>query len=173
MKIRRGFTLTELLGIIAVLASFMVAFAMLFNELAVDMPRSYRVVQMNASMLNMLRYMQKDVEIASGLPESFGEHKASDKVLLIESAKGVVSYRIEEGSLHRVPLGDSEQEKIVWRARWAAVEWDVLRKDGKGYAVEVKSRMEYPYKGRTLKKMANSYLFFAGVLETPVRSEQR
>jgi len=40
MKMRRGFTLTELLAIIAVLASFMVAFAMLFNELAVDMPRS-------------------------------------------------------------------------------------------------------------------------------------
>lgn len=173
MKMRRGFTLVELLAIIAVLASFMAAFAMLFNELAVDIPRSYRAVQMNASMLNMLRYMQEDVESASGLPESFGEHKSSDKVLLIESAEGVVSYRVEEGALHRVPLGDSGQEKIVWRARWAAVEWDVLRKDGKGYAVEVKSRMEYPYKGETMKKLANSYLFFAGLFERPVRSEQR
>ena len=83
---RKGFTLVELLVVIIVLPFVMLVLDGLFSTLIRDIPRSYRVVQENTSLLSMLEQMQQDIDKAKGLPESFDGHTASGELLLIELA---------------------------------------------------------------------------------------
>ena len=164
---RKGFTLVELLVVIIVLPFVMLVLDGLFSTLIRDIPRSYRVVQENTSLLSMLEQMQQDIDKAKGLPESFDEYTTSNKLLLIELAEGMICYQLKDEKVLRRKLTDNQQknalEKKSWSVPHAKVEWQVWRKDRDGYAVEVKTHIEHKIRGEHWeKKMANSHLYFVG-----------
>ncbi len=166
---RKGFTLVEMLVVIIVLPFVMLVLDGLFSTLIRDIPRSYRVMQENTSLLSMLEQMQQDIDKAKGLPESFDEYTTSNKLLLIELAEGMICYQLEDdkartvrrSSLASRVTGD-ESRITVWSVPHAKVEWQVWRKDGGGYAVEVKTHIEHKIQGHWQKKMVNSHLYFVG-----------
>ena len=166
---RKGFTLVEMLVVIIVLPFVMLVLDGLFSTLIRDIPRSYRVMQENTSLLSMLEQMQQDIDKAKGLPESFDEYTTSNKLLLIELAEGMICYQLKDdkartvrrSSLASRVTGD-ESRITVWSIPHAKVEWQVWRKDGGGYAVEVKTHIEHKVQGHWEKKMANSHLYFVG-----------
>ena len=185
---RKGFTLVEVLIVIVVLPFMMLVLNDLFRTLIKDIPRSYRVVQENTSLLSMLEQMQKDIDKAKGLPESFGEYTTGDKLLLIELAEGMICYQLKDEKVLRLRTRDegrgTRDASIVnrlssvsqsWSIPHAKVEWRVWRKDPSsagffktrrwrdGYAVEVKTHIEHKIRGEHWeKKMANSHLYFVG-----------
>ena len=163
---RKGFTLIEVLIVVIVLPFMMLVLDDLFRTLIKDIPRSYQVVQENTSLLSMLEQMQKDIDKAKGLPESFGEYTTGDKLLLIELAEGMICYQLKDDKVLRRKLTDNQQnnalEKTVWSIPHAKVEWQVWRKDGGGYAVEVKTHIKHNVQGHWQKKMVNSHLYFVG-----------
>jgi len=163
---RKGFTLVELLVVIIVLPFVMLVLDGLFSTLIRDIPRSYRVVQENTSLLSMLEQMQQDIYKAKGLPESFDEYTTSNILLLIELAEGMICYQLKGEKVLRRKLTDNQQnnalEKTVWSVPHAKVEWQVWRKNRSGYAVEVKTHIEHKVQGHWEKKMANSHLYFVG-----------
>ncbi|GAH13473.1 unnamed protein product, partial [marine sediment metagenome] len=57
--------------------------------------KSYRVVQENTSLLNMLGQMHRDVDGAKGLPESFAGHTTDEELLLIELPDGMICYQLK------------------------------------------------------------------------------
>ena len=164
---RKGFTLVEILVVIIVLPFVMLVLDGLFSTLIRDIPRSYRVMQENTSLLSMLEQMQQDIDRAKGLPESFDEYTTSNKLLLIELAEGMICYQLKDekartvrrSSLASRVTGD-ESRITVWSIPHAKVEWQVWRKDGGGYAVEVQTHIEHKIQGHWEKKMANSHLYF-------------
>ncbi len=166
---RKGFTLVEILVVIIVLPFVMLVLDGLFSTLIRDIPRSYRVVQENTSLLSMLEQMQQDIDKAKGLPESFDEYTTSNKLLLIELAEGMICYQLKDdkartirrSSLASRVTGD-ESRITVWSVPHAKVEWQVWRKDKGGYAVEVKTHIEHKIQGHWEKKMVNSHLYFVG-----------
>lgn len=166
---RKGFTLVELLIVIIVLPFVMLVLDGLFSTLIRDIPRSYRVMQENTSLLSMLEQMQQDIDKAKGLPESFDEYTTSNKLLLIELAEGMICYQLKDdkartvrrSSLASRVTGD-ESRITVWSIPHAKVEWQVWRKDGGGYAVEVQAHIEHKIQGHWEKKMVNSHLYFVG-----------
>jgi len=161
---RKGFTLVELLVVIVVLPFVMLVLGGLFSTLIRDIPRSYRVVQENTSLLSMLEQMQQDIDEAKGLPESFDGNTASGELLLIELADIVICYQLKDDKVLRCKLTDNQQknalEKKSWSVPHAKVEWQVWRKDRDGYAVEVQTHIEHKVGGHWEKKMANSHLYF-------------
>ena len=164
---RKGFTLVEMLVVIIVLPFVMLVLDGLFSTLIRDIPRSYRVMQENTSLLSMLEQMQQDIDKAKGLPESFDEYTTSNKLLLIELAEGMICYQLKDdkartvrrSSLASRVTGD-ESRITVWSMPHAKVEWQVWRKDGGGYAVEVQTHIEHKIQGHWQKKMVNSHLYF-------------
>jgi len=166
---RKGFTLVEVLVVLAVLPFLMIVFGGLFNTLIKDIPRSHRVVQENTSLLSMLDQIQKDIDKAKGLPESFDEYTTSDKLLLIELAEGMICYQLKDEKVLRRKLTDNQQsnalEQTVWSVPHAKVKWQVRRENGGGYALEVQTHIEHIVQGHWEKKMANSHLYFVGVFE--------
>jgi len=182
---RKGFTLVELLVVIIVLPFVMLVLDGLFSTLIRDVPRSYRVMQENTSLLSMLEQMQQDIDKAKGLPESFDEYTTSNKLLLIELAEGMICYQLKDEKVSRywildtrystrinpptagfdrnpALLGQESRIETVWSVPHAKVEWQVWRKDGGGYAVEVQTHIEHKIQGHWEKKMANSHLYFVG-----------
>jgi prepilin-type N-terminal cleavage/methylation domain-containing protein len=161
---RKGFTLVELLVVIIILPSVMLVLDGLFSTLIRDIPRSYRVVQENTSLLSMLDQMQQDIDKAKGLPESFGEYTTSNKLLLIELAESTICYQLKDGRVLRRKLTDTQQgsgeETKAWSVPHAKVEWQVWRKDSSDYAVEVRTHIAHKVRGHWEKKMANSHLYF-------------
>ncbi|MFH1884078.1 MAG: prepilin-type N-terminal cleavage/methylation domain-containing protein [Planctomycetota bacterium] len=116
---RKGFTLVEVLIVIVVLPFMMLVLNDLFRTLIKDIPRSYRVVQENTSLLSMLEQMQKDIDKAKGLPESFGEYTTGDKLLLIELAEGMICYQLKDEKVLRLRTRDegrgTRPSSIVYR----------------------------------------------------------
>jgi len=172
---RKGFTLVEMLVVITIIPFVSVALAGLFTTIISDIPRSYRVTQENTNLLSMLRQMHKDIDTAKGLPESFEERTTNNELLLIELADGMICYQLKDGEVLRRKLTDAQQgssepsprrglgeDTTVWSVPHAKVQWQVWKKDGGGYAVEVKTHIEHKVRGNWQKKMANSHLYFVG-----------
>ncbi len=165
---RRGFTLIEILVVVIILPFFVIVLDGLFSTLIKDIPRSHRVVQENTTVLSVLDQMQKDIDNAQGLPESLSEYASGEKLLLIElSDNSAICYQLEDDKVLRYQLTANQQinnlEKTVWSVPNAKVKWQVQRKNGNGYAVEVQTHIEYKVRGgHLMKKMANSRLFYIG-----------
>ncbi len=164
---RKGFTIVEVLVVVIILPFIMLVLNDFFRTLIKDIPRSYQTVQENTSLLSVLEQIQKDVDEAKGLPESFDEYTTGDKLLLIELTEGMICYQLKDEKVFRRKLTDNQQSndlgQTVWSIPNAKVEWQVWRKDGAGYAVEVKTHIEHKIRGdHWEKKMANSHLYFVG-----------
>ena len=169
---RRGYSLVELLVAMALVSTVSIVVSKLFTTILSDIPRSYRIVQENTSVLNMLEQMHKDVDLAKGLPKSFGEYKTDKDLLLIELPKGIVCYQLKDGKVLRRSLPTAqkhyEEDSEVWSVPNAKVEWQVRRNNSAGYAVEVKTHIEHNVRGRSEEKMAGSHLYFVGAFRKVV-----
>lgn len=165
---RKGFCLVELLAVMVVLAFFLIGLAGLFTTVITDIPRCYRVIQANTTMLNMLKQMRQDIDAAKELPGRFGEFTADNKLLLIETTDDIICYQARDNKLLRRKLtsaAESSKENIrVWSVPHGKIQWKVWEKDGKGYALEITTYIEREVRGHRERKMANSHLFFAGAL---------
>jgi len=178
---RKAFSLVELLAVMVVSAAVSVALAALFTTIITDIPKSYRVVQENTSLLSVLGQMRKDIDRAKALPQSSAGHTTDDDLLLIELPDGMICYQLKnvEGArkmrtqVLRRRLTDAQEDggedAKVWSVPHAKVEWQLARKDDKAYAVEVRTHIEYEVRGHRQKKMANSYLYFVGALPEAVK----
>jgi len=166
---RKGIYLVEMLVVVAVLPIAAIVLNRLFHTLIVDFPRSTAVVQENKIVLFMLRQMREDVDKATGLPETYAGYSEGDKVLLIECPDNVICYQLEDEQVLRHRLTDTQEagseETRVWPVTNAEIQWRVWRKNGKGYAVEVKTHVNQKLRAKLQKKMANSHLFFVGLFK--------
>jgi prepilin-type N-terminal cleavage/methylation domain-containing protein len=164
---RNGFTLIEMLAVTIVVTFAFFGFNVIFRDAVIGVPRATRVVQENTTLLNMTSRMQRDIERAKGLPESSAGQVASDKLLLLELADGTICYQLEEGGVLRRKLIKAEidvaDQDETWLLPNSEIEWRIWRKDGVGYAVEVKTHIRYKLREKIEKKMANSHLYFAGI----------
>ena len=163
---RRGYSLVEMLVVLAIVSTVSIVVSKLFTTLISDIPRSYRIVQENTSVLNMLEQMHEDVDLARGLPESFAEYTTDKDLLLIELPNGIVGYQLKDGRVLRrslpAALEHYEEDTKVWSVPNAIIEWQVRRNNSAGYAVEVKTHIEHNVRGLSEEKMAASHLYFVG-----------
>lgn len=165
---RKGMTLVEVLIVMIVLPFAAVAFDVLFRSTLSDIPRSTRLVQENTSLLNMLEQMRHDIGAAKAMPESSGQYTAGEGLILIEIADGVLGYQLKDGKVLRYRLTGRQEEQEenarVWLLPNSQVQWRTWRKDGRGYAVEVRTSIRYKLRSKYQQRMANSHLYFLGTI---------
>ena len=168
MNMRKGFTLVEMIVVMAIIPFAAFALDRLLYAFLTDIPRSSRVVQENTILLNMLNQMRKDIDKATALPGAFAGHSSNDEMLLIEQPDDIICYQLTNDKVLRYSLKDAEaeggKESKVWSLPNAVVQWHVLRSNGKGYAVQVSTYVKQQLREKWQKKMANSHLYFIGAL---------
>jgi type II secretory pathway component PulJ len=164
----KGFTFFELLLIIVILPFVFLLFDGLFKAIASEIPMSVRLVQENTVLLSVLAQIQKDTDEAKDLPKSFAGQTAGNQLLLIELPEGVICYRLKDGLVTRQKLTDTPQAKAeeprIWSIPHASVEWKVWERNGRGYAIQTNTHLEFSRRGQWVKKMAHSHLYFACAL---------
>jgi prepilin-type N-terminal cleavage/methylation domain-containing protein len=173
MNMRKGFALVELLAVIAVIAVMSIAFAALINPLFIEIPKANRLIEVNAGVLNMLSHLRDDVEAAVRLPDSLGDKQADANNLLIELPDNVVCYTLESGKVVREVLngGEVDRQSEIWSVPRAGIDWRRWQKDGRSYAVEIGTHIEYEQGSRRQYKLANSYVYFIGASAEVVREK--
>jgi len=173
INMRKGFSLVELLIVIVILPFVFLLFDGLFKTLASEIPWSIRISNEHTTLLHMLAQMQKDIDHAKGLPQSYAGHISNDSQVLIELPEGVFCYQFEDGRVLRQKLTDAQQSDagnpIAWSLPHARVQWKVWARNGRGYAVEANTHIEHKRRGEWKKKMAHSHLYFAGALGKELR----
>ena len=166
---RKGFSLIELLVIIAVLPFVFIVIDGLIATMFTDIPKSVKSIQDNSILLDMTKQMQQDIDAAKDLPQSINGYTAGDDLLLIELADGSIHYQLKDDQVLRYVFAENQQqipEKTrLWSMPGTKVKWQVHRKNGKGFAVEIEHHIEYTLRGHLIKKMANSNMYFVGILE--------
>ncbi|MEJ2704432.1 MAG: type II secretion system protein [Sedimentisphaerales bacterium] len=128
MDMRKGFTLVEMLVVIILLPFVFVTLDGLFVTLLGEIPRSYRISQESITLQNLLEQMQRDVDEATGLPESFAGHTAGADQVLIKLPKGVVCYEKKDGKVVRRMLSAARQDangERVWSLPQTKIQWRV------------------------------------------------
>ena len=163
---RKAFTLIEVLVVLVVISIISIPLARLSTITLRDIPESYRMIGSNTSVLNALKRIHKDINLAKGFPRSFESYSANNENLLIELPTGVICYQLKEQKIIRRTLSitppGGDHESTSWPVPKAEIKWQVWRRNGTGYAVEVKTSI-LRKRGKHLdKKMANSHLYFAG-----------
>jgi hypothetical protein len=158
---RKAFSIVECITVIAVVAVISIPLGRLFKFMTYDIPKSCKLVESNTSILDVLKHIRKDINSAKGFPQSFQEYSTDANSLLIERQDGAVCYLLRDEKISRIVINDAN-EKITWQIPNGKIEWRVWRKDGVGYAVEVKKCVELKSYNRVDKRMENSYVYFAG-----------
>ncbi|MGA2916727.1 MAG: hypothetical protein ABSE89_11945 [Sedimentisphaerales bacterium] len=158
---KKGISLVEMLTVLAVMAVILIPLGRLWKFMIYDIPKSCKLVESNTSLIGVLKYMRKDINSARGFPQSFSEYSTDANSLLIKRQDDAVCYLLQDGKISRIVVGDANEE-ITWQIPNGKIEWQVWRKDGAGFAVEVKKYVELKIYNRADKKMENSYVYFAG-----------
>lgn len=166
---RKGYTFYEIILIIVITPFVFLFFDGLFKTFVGEIPWSLRIANEHTTLLNMTDHMQKDVDRAKDLPESYAGHISNDRQVLIELPEGMFCCKFEDGRVLReklMPNGRSDAEQTtVWLLPHANIQWKVWARNGRGYAVEMHTCIEHTWRGQWKKKMANTYLYFAGALD--------
>jgi len=164
---KKGFSIVEVITVLAILAVISIPLAKLFKFMIYDMPKSDKIIEINASILNALKYIKKDINAAKSFPLSVQEYSTSENCLLLELQNGVICYLLQDGKISRIAINDAN-EKITWQIPNGRINWQVWRKNGAGYAVEISKYVELESYNRVDKKMRNSYVYFAGAYQEAV-----
>ncbi len=167
---KKGFSLVEVITVLAVIAVISIPLGRLLGFMMYDIPKSGKIIETNTSILDALRYIKKDVNLAVNFPQNFKEYSANKNCLIIEQKNKTICYLAQQEKISRIVIGDAK-EKIAWQIPNGKIEWQVWRKDDTGYAVEISKYVELKSYNRVDKKMGNSYVYFAGaysaISETP------
>jgi len=162
---RKGYTLTELMAVLFFFPVAALVLDGLFRTLVHDIPRSSHAVQENTSLLSALEHIHDDIQKAGRLPEAVEGYAADANALLIENPDEVIRYEVKDGKILRHKLAkdrSNTQTPTVWSVPNAEIQWRLWKRDGLGYAVEVRTHIKYKLREKFQEKMANSYLYFLG-----------
>jgi len=169
---RKGTSLIELLAALFVIGVLSLPFAHLTTTTLRDVPRSYRAANVNTTVLNSLEQIRLDVNRSVALPDFHGGLTSNDRTLLLQLPDGLIRYELDDDKITRYVLVDSQQgtwqEEMRWSVPRAVINWQVLRDDGRAYAVELHKHIAMRTGGVIEKKFANSYVFFVGACPEPI-----
>lgn len=162
---RKGFSLIEIIVVLSIMAMVLIPIAALNRATLYEIPRAHKILQSHSTLLHFLRYIQKDINIAKGFPESFNSYVANNETFLIELEQNTLCYQFTEGKIQRLILDSKtakDKEIVSWQLPYSKIDRSVWRKDGRAYAVEIETYIEQKRAGRLQKKMSNSHLYFVG-----------
>jgi hypothetical protein len=162
---RKGYLLVEMIAILSVLTVILLIIGPFFRIFTCELPRDFRLVQESCILKNAVSHIRADVACAKILTESVGD-SAEPATLVMRLPDGTVSYKFNDGRILRRFDGasDTGSEDIIWSIPHGKIEWQVWLRDETGYAVELRTCVEYQDLGRIQRKLANNYLFFADTL---------
>jgi type II secretory pathway component PulJ len=156
----KGTFLVEAVVAVAIFAMIMVPFAHLCHSLAAGIPTSYKLYQLNTSVLNAMQTLRADVAKAdSFILSDNADGKGWTLTLKAPSVETI--YIFNDGLLCR---GENENNQ-TWKLPMVKLKLKPFVSEPDAHAVEVRTYISFKEYGKERKKLENNYLFYAGQLE--------
>jgi len=172
---RKGYSLVELLWVMATMVLVTLVLDSLFTTLIRDIPRNHRMLEENSYLQVILVQLQSDMDGADSVYQNqeFSDPNAIYlEPIVLELTDSTVSYLQEEDGIVRrilepaLPIPSDPNEPNPNQRKWplnhGRFKWKVWMRDNAGYAVEVQTYLEYSVSGMTKKSLTNSRVFFLG-----------
>jgi hypothetical protein len=156
----KGFSLLEMIAVLATLPLFLTLVSRAFMLLSREIPKSDRLVADQALVQQILGQIQRDLDEAQALVPS-----DDDKTLLIQKAGGLVAYRLEGGKVTKTLVqttAGSPEPMAEWGVPAALLRWRLLGQAGALYAVEIHSAMIDKVPSGEHERLAGNRVFFVG-----------
>jgi prepilin-type N-terminal cleavage/methylation domain-containing protein len=173
--IRKGFTLMEMIVMVAILAAVAVVCDSLFHSLLSDVPQAYKTFNSDVTADSIVDKIRKDMDRAVSLPSSFGSMKTDDHLLLIELPESVIGYRKDEKRLVRetliIPPDQMQQLKDQWNIESLNLHWTIWNYGGTNHALEISTSVNQKAPHRIEKKLMKAHVFFAHILPEEKQKE--
>ncbi|MCF7954903.1 MAG: hypothetical protein K9M75_03780 [Phycisphaerae bacterium] len=164
---RKGATIIEMIGIMAILLLVAAIIVRPMRNVTRTIPQQYRDYQSNSVISGMLDDLRKDVEASSGLMQYKGNTAAAADMLVIDSPGGVISYSFAEGKVTRscdLTEGMTPSDAhIVWDIPGSAFDWKLREHQGKPVAVEISTGINRRTQSGVKTNLKNSHVIFAGI----------
>ena len=167
MRRRGGIALVELIAATALASTILLAISGLFKEAALDVPRATQAMRDHSDLTAILARMRRDVESGRDLPATCGGVAASESVLLIAQDAGAIRYEVGDETIVRTRL-DTQGRPVkadratTWPIPRVKLTWK-LRGRGRPRAVEIHTHVRLQVGSKTLKRLENAHVFFAGI----------
>jgi hypothetical protein len=168
---RRGLTLVELLATLPLIAAAGLVFSWLFVPLVLDVPRLQKAVSQERSVQDLLKHIQADIDAAVELPDKAHDLTAGKHILIIRTAEGAVSYKVENGVVMRMSLGKSDKtDGESWKIPGLVLRFQSLSRNGNVYAVDVYTAIKINIDQKSEEFLSNRHVFFLNTLPPSVHS---
>jgi prepilin-type N-terminal cleavage/methylation domain-containing protein len=99
--VRKGFSLIEMISVIALLAILSLGLSRLYTPVISDNPYTMRLFSTNDTLIAILKQIRDDIENATSLPKEAGEYQANENTLIIQLAKTTIVYRKNNETITR------------------------------------------------------------------------
>ena len=157
----KGLSLVEMVTVIAILAIISIPLAQLSRSLAAGIPNSYKLYQLNTSILNAMRKLRDDTARAD---DFILENNADGKgwALTLKGHPAEIIYTFNNDLLCR---GENKNNQ-TWELPRVKLNLKPFLPEPGTRAVEVHAYISVKEYGKERKKLENTFLFYAGQLET-------
>ncbi len=162
MKPAKGYTLIELLAVVAILFTIIGISGGIFGSLAGEAPRVRRAIEANRQVSRMIDRLRADVAAARALSLTDAPPEAAE--VRIDVADGLVLYERAKGKIIRRELDadGAERARRSWPVEWATLRFAVRREDGAPNALEVVTWFTRSAEGGNLRTLRNAHVLFVG-----------
>ena len=181
-----GFTLVELLAVVAIMSVVLTVSSVVFRGSLNDVNKGYSMVMADGRLLTILGLLERDVDAASGLRIADDEPGGGGSTIVIEQADRIVTYRWADSVLCRDVVGRESRSldaaagqgegdpndcrlqsgSMQWVLGEVNMSWGIREKGDRGYALEVhksiRAKGKKPEGYIPRDHLANTYVFFAG-----------
>lgn len=160
---RKGFTIVEMIAVLGVVSVILFSVSGLWLTVFYDIPQANEAIYEHSRLDRMLMQMKNDIDIAVDFPQS-----DDAQTLIIEQPAMTVSYEFGREKIVRYAIENSKTggqfEDMTWKIPDAVIQWRLLESNNKIYAVAVQTHIQQKTRGSMQKKLANSHVFFVGVV---------
>lgn len=162
MKTGKGYTLIELLAVVAILFTIIGISGGVFGSLAGEAPRVRRAIEANRQVSRMIGRLRADVAAARSL--SLTDAPPETAEVRIEVADGLIRYQRGDGRIIRRELDadGAERARQGWPVGWATIRFAVRCEDGAPNALDVVTWFTRSAEGGNLKTLRNAHVLFVG-----------
>ncbi len=159
-------TLLEVLAALPLFAAAGVIIMMLFPLLVIDVPKIQKAMQQQSGLRSMLLQLQQDVDGAVSLPKSAAGKTFGEELLLLERPEGLLCYQISEAKIFRKEFLDDGafRESQIWSLPGTKIRFGRWERSGKGYAVEVRTAVQYTRQNQIEEKLSNAFVFYRNAM---------
>lgn len=159
-KRHTGYTLMEMLAVLAGLVVMMTLLTQPIRQLLAELPRSCRDYQTLTQTFHMLKQLQEDVEHSVRLSVIEMDPRISGHLLVLQQAGGLVSYSLIGNKLIRQSDLPDDQKENGWELPNVHLKWVVWKNQQIPYALEISTWSERLILDKSRTKFKQTHVYF-------------